>query len=120
MSRFCGSPTRVATPPSAVPTSACITRLRRKARKRSRSPRCGSLHQLVVVVVVVVVEVRPDAKRWYTEYKPVATAMITAMTVSASRNAESTAAATTNVSESSSFERTATSSFVKTTTAARA
>ena len=40
--RFCGSPTRVASPPSAVPTIACISRLRRKARNCSRSPRIGS------------------------------------------------------------------------------
>ena len=42
MSRFWGSPTSVASPPSAVPTAACIIMFRRKALKRSRSPRMGS------------------------------------------------------------------------------
>ena len=37
ISKFCGSPTVVHTPPSAVPTAPCIIRLRRNALKPSRS-----------------------------------------------------------------------------------
>ena len=39
ISKFCGSPTRVQTPPKAVPTAPCIIRLRRKDRKFSKSSR---------------------------------------------------------------------------------
>ena len=43
INRFWGSPTRVQTPPSAVPTAPCMTRLRRKARNVSRSSRWNSM-----------------------------------------------------------------------------
>lgn len=52
---------------------------------------------------------------WYTEKKPTATEMITAVTVSASRNADSTAAAQQNSSDSADFERTPTRIWVKVT-----
>ena len=37
ISKFCGSPTNVQTPPKAVPTAPCITRSLRKALKSSNS-----------------------------------------------------------------------------------
>ena len=39
ISRFCGSPTVVQTPPSAVPTAPCINSVRRKARNCSKCSR---------------------------------------------------------------------------------
>ena len=62
ISRFCGSPTSVVTPPSAVPTAACMTMLRRNARKPSRSARVRLRHRAIVRLIVIAV-VRVLARR---------------------------------------------------------
>ena len=41
ITRFCGSPTSVHSPPSAVPTAACIIRLRRRSGSARDRPRSG-------------------------------------------------------------------------------
>ena len=46
ISRFCGSPTVVQTPPNAVPTAPCIIKLRKKALKSSKLVWCSASRPL--------------------------------------------------------------------------
>ena len=115
MRRFCGSPTRVVTPPSAVPTAPCMIRLRKKDRNCSScSAFSGSTPSSLVWSCPSAASSFPEATLWYTEKNPTATVISTAVTVSASRNAESTAPAKQNRKDNKVFDLTSNSIRVKT------
>ncbi|MNC94244.1 hypothetical protein D3C83_110530 [compost metagenome] len=82
-----------------MPTAACIGRSRRKAAKPSRSSTLSAA---------------PRSSDSSVEQNPAATVITTAITVSASRKAESSAATPQNATDSVVFERMPISSRVKT------